>query len=234
MNNLKRHVRDRLRFYRVVYMLWRSRCVTVRQTRSYLGYLLRHKWYVALECWRRRLFWQGLAHDLSKLRPSEFGPYARNFYWPNGLVRDGRRPANPELRLGFDLAWLAHVHRNRHHWEHWMLQAEDGSITVHTMPDAVVTEMVCDWIGAGKAKGFPDTMAWYTENRLRIVLTKTSRARAEALLGGLKPPAPVEGSRQDRRRQLRERAVDERRKTPRWRRDPRGTFRQWLFPSRGR
>ena len=47
---------------------------------KYASYVLRHKLFVGLECFKVGLFWRGLVHDLSKLRPSEWLPYARHFY----------------------------------------------------------------------------------------------------------------------------------------------------------
>ena len=46
---------------------------------SHIRYLMEHKWFVLLECWKRGLIWRGLIHDLSKLRPSEVFGYASYF-----------------------------------------------------------------------------------------------------------------------------------------------------------
>ena len=32
----------------------------------YLWYVIRHKWFVGVECVKRGLWWRGLVHDLSK------------------------------------------------------------------------------------------------------------------------------------------------------------------------
>ena len=47
---------------------------------KYLNYVLRHKWYVMIECFKRGQYWRGIMHDMSKFRPSEFIPYAIYFY----------------------------------------------------------------------------------------------------------------------------------------------------------
>ena len=39
---------------------------------KYLSYVLRHKWFVMLACFKVKLFWQGITHDLSKFLPDEF------------------------------------------------------------------------------------------------------------------------------------------------------------------
>jgi len=49
---------------------------------KYAWYIIRHKWFVFLECGKRGLVWRGITHDLSKLRPSEWAPYADYFYGP--------------------------------------------------------------------------------------------------------------------------------------------------------
>ena len=51
---------------------------------SYLRYILAHKWFVLVECVKMGIIWQGIVHDLSKMTPREFLPYARFFYNPDG------------------------------------------------------------------------------------------------------------------------------------------------------
>ena len=46
---------------------------------QYLKYIFRHKWFVSVECRKAGIAWRGVIHDLSKLRPSEFVPYASYF-----------------------------------------------------------------------------------------------------------------------------------------------------------
>jgi len=55
---------------------------------EYLIYVLRHKWYVFIECCRVGIIWSGLTHDLSKFLPDEFIPYANYFYGNNKKKRD--------------------------------------------------------------------------------------------------------------------------------------------------
>ena len=57
---------------------------------SYLKYVLRHKWYVLIECVRLGIIWQGLWHDWHKFLPSEWFPYARYFHNPDGSPRQIR------------------------------------------------------------------------------------------------------------------------------------------------
>ena len=48
-------------------------------------------------------------------------------------------------------AWMHHKGCNPHHWEYWIDYDENGNIIANKMPYNYVVEMVCDWIGAGKA-----------------------------------------------------------------------------------
>ena len=47
---------------------------------KYAGYVFRHKFYVALACFKQGLYWRGLTHDMSKFLPTEWTPYAEFFY----------------------------------------------------------------------------------------------------------------------------------------------------------
>jgi len=51
----------------------------------YLKYIIRHKWYVGIECFKMGVYWRGITHDLSKFLPSEFIPYAKYFYGDYGI-----------------------------------------------------------------------------------------------------------------------------------------------------
>jgi len=138
----------------------------------YLKYVLRHKWFVFIECARRGLVWRGLVHDMSKLRPSEFFPYANFFY--------GKKPSPS---AAFDFAWLLHQKRNRHHWQWWILPEDNGGEKVMEMPMAERVEMLCDWKGAGRAQGTPNTQKWYLANRGKMRLGPYTRSWIERELG---------------------------------------------------
>ena len=129
----------------------------------YAQYVYRHKLYVLQACIEQShiarqgfaLIWRGITHDMSKLRPGEWFPYAESFYGPYSY-KD--RPAS--LVAAFERAWLAHQHRNPHHYQHWVLRNDDGTVRVLPMSDLNIVEMLCDWRGAGKAialgRGRPD------------------------------------------------------------------------------
>lgn len=100
----------------------------------YLWYVLRHKWHVFVECCKLGIPWRGLVHDLSKFSRAEWGPYVRNFYggpylkasevWKRLPGYSG--PTKEDVERDFNLAWLHHQKRNKHHWQYWILQYDAG------------------------------------------------------------------------------------------------------------
>jgi hypothetical protein len=153
---------------------------------KYLSYVLRHKWFVFLECANRGLIWRGAIHDWSKFLPSEFLPYADYFYGHDS-VNSGRddtgyyKPTDTG-NAAFDFAWLLHQKRNDHHWQWWILPEDDGGIKVLPMSASARIEMVCDWKGAGKAQGKPNTADWYEKNKGKMQLHPETRAWIEGQL----------------------------------------------------
>ena len=146
----------------------------------YLKYLksqLRHKWFVFLECCKLRIPWLGIVHDLSKFTISEWRGYARYFY--------GKK--TPSVEFDFDVAWLHHQHRNKHHWQRWLLTLDsarsDGKMIPMIMPEKYQREMLADWYSAGRAYGNPNTAEWYLENREQIQLHPVTRQWIESQLG---------------------------------------------------
>lgn len=145
---------------------------------KYLKYVLKHKWFVMIECFKHGLFYQGIVHDLSKFLPSEFFPYAEYFY------------GKGNNRKEFEFAWLLHQKRNKHHWEWWILHEEYGAAKIFEMPDKYAKEMLCDWVGAGKAMGkhspkddiYKETREWYKINRDKINLSPDTKLFIESIL----------------------------------------------------
>lgn len=156
---------------------------------AYLKYVLRHKYFVTVECFKVGLYWRGLKHDLSKFTPAEFFPYARFFYAPDGS-KINRRDITGYYKPtdtgdpAYDMAWFHHQKRNDHHWQ-WWLNPEDwrGSKLVPMSEDAT-QEMICDWRGAARAQGVePDPEGWYNTNRDKLQLHRFTRDRIERFLG---------------------------------------------------
>lgn len=171
----------------------------------YLKYVLRHKWFVYQA--GRRLGvgrWQLLTHDWSKFLPSEWAPYARLFYGgPHTPLADisvyekthhweyAERRSKESVKAAFNRAWLLHIHRQPHHWQHWLLQQDDGDLKVLEMPERYVREMVADWRGAGMAQGkryASELREWYVGRAETMRLHERTRARVMALIDELDPP----------------------------------------------
>lgn len=163
---------------------------------KYLKYVIKHKYYVMIECFKNALIWRGITHDLSKFLPSEFIPYANYFYGKKGSdIKKGRnetgyyKPTDTGDK-NFDFAWLLHQKRNRHHWQWWILPTDEEGIKIFEIPEPFLTEMICDWIGAGKAQGkfspktdkFFETRRWYQQNGKKMQLNEITRAIIEKII----------------------------------------------------
>lgn len=128
---------------------------------NYFKYLIRHKWYVMLYCFRFGLYCRGLIHDLDKFLLSSFIPYAE-YAWrlgsgvslPEGLYMESN---NTE----FNAQWLKHRKNSKHHWQYWAYG------TPREMDSNSILEMYCDWMGAMRCngKGYKELKTWYAETR---------------------------------------------------------------------
>lgn len=147
---------------------------------NYLKYVLRHKWFVFQACLELRVpLFIAIFHDWDKFLPDEFLPYAHFFHNPDGTkkqVRDKSGYYKPDDTgdSAFDMAWLAHARRNKHHWQYWVL-ATSGAEKVFKIPEVYLREMLADWRGAGRAQGTPDTVNWYHINRDKMKLHPDTR-----------------------------------------------------------
>jgi hypothetical protein len=153
---------------------------------KYLKYVLRHKWFVFVECAKFGRPFTGLMHDLSKFLPSEFLPYANFFHGKKAKpVRDetGYYKPTDTGDLDFDYAWLLHQKRNKHHWQWWVLPCDEDGEKLIEIPIKYIHEMVADWRGAGKAQGTPDTLKWYIKNKDKMRIHSESRKIIESLIG---------------------------------------------------
>lgn len=153
---------------------------------QYLKYLVRHKRFVYREGRKLRLGrWQLLVHDISKFLPDEWGPYVNYFYRsPEAKQRWASKGRYADTGdAAFDLAWLKHQKRNRHHYQWWILPQDDGTTKLLEMPCRFRKEMLADWRGAGAALGKPDTAAWYRGQKDNMHLAPETRAWVEEQLG---------------------------------------------------
>lgn len=150
-----------------------------------MRYVICHKWFVFLECWKMGIPWLGIVHDWSKFWPSEFIPYARYF---GGEITKGRdetgyyKPCDTG-DLNFERAFFYHTRRNKHHWQSWVLATGSASVKALPIPEKYLREMLADWHGAGKAQGISNAKAWYEAHKDDLVLHLRSRRWLEDKLG---------------------------------------------------
>jgi hypothetical protein len=138
----------------------------VRHHIKYADYLLKHRWYVFVECLKVGLLWRGLIHDWTKFLPGEWKAYAEFFYLEQ----------TPERKAAFSTAWTRHINFHDHHWQAWVSLSDSGKLVAREMPDKARKEMICDWVGAHKATGGHDLAGWYRARETGILLApKTKR-----------------------------------------------------------
>jgi hypothetical protein len=149
---------------------------------KYLRYVLTHKWFVFVACLEYGLVWRGIKHDWHKFLPSEWFPYVNFFFGKNAQRRDktGYYKTSDTDDAPFERAWKLHQKRSDHHWQWWTETQDDGRIVVKPMSWAARAEMLCDWRGAGRAQGKPNTWEWYDANRDKILITDEDRRWIEA------------------------------------------------------
>ena len=148
---------------------------------KYLSYVLRHKWFVFLECYKMGIPWLGLIHDWSKFRPGEWIPYVNYFYGDKSKnIKSGRDETGDRA---FDFAWLLHQKRNKHHWQWWLLPEDEGGEKIFDIPDKYFKEMLADWKGAGRAQGIPDVRAWYCKNKDKMRVSDITRDKLNSIYG---------------------------------------------------
>lgn len=119
-------------------------------------------------------------HDYSKRDLDEYSAYDAYFYGNN---------ISFNVEESFKKAWLSHIHKNPHHWQHWILHnddAEDG-LEILDMPLNYILEMVCDWWsfswGTGNLK---EVFEWYDKHKDYILLSEYTRTITEHILNCIK------------------------------------------------
>ena len=105
----------------------------------------KHRYYVCKNCFKAHQYKRGLLHDLSKYSPVEFFESVK-YYQGTYSPIDACKKEN-----GWSKAWLHHRGRNKHHWEYWIDNINNGYPEAILMPYEYAVEMLCDYIGAGQA-----------------------------------------------------------------------------------
>ena len=103
-----------------------------------------HKHYVFYYCKKAGIPIQGMIHDLSKFSPTEFFESVK-YYQGNRSPIDACKEDK-----GYSNAWMHHKGRNKHHYEYWVDNFDNGGTPIR-MPYKYALELVCDYLGAGKA-----------------------------------------------------------------------------------
>lgn len=120
------------------------------------------------------------AHDASKTETDEYDAYDAYFYGGNRSYK---------VVQDYNRAWLLHLHRNPHHWQHWILindNPKEGEICLD-MPYDYILEMICDWWSFSWSKGnLYEIFDWYEERKQYIKLSKNTRETVERLLTDIK------------------------------------------------
>lgn len=163
-------------------------------SKEYDQYLIKHKANVKkgfdwmkenipeiLDGVKEDIEWQiSFGHDQSKSSPDEYNAYDAYFYGGNrsyGVVQ------------AFRFAWLLHIHRNPHHWQHWILINDDpneGEI-IMDMSYNYVIEMICDWWAFSWEKGnLLEIFNWYDNHKKYMKLSANTRIVVEMILDTMK------------------------------------------------
>lgn len=121
-------------------------------------------------------------HDSSKYSVEEYAAYDAYFYGGN---------RSKAVVDEFNKAWLHHIHKNPHHWQHWVLIEDDPKNGTNyicvEMPKAYAVEMIADWWSFSIGKGEPtEIFNWYAEHKDTMKLHKNTRNYVESILDGIK------------------------------------------------
>ena len=113
---------------------------------KHIARILRHKRWVWYYCKLAGIRWRGFKHDLSKFSPTEFWESVY-YYTP-----DESPIQVAKYEQGYSEAWLHHKGRNKHHYEYWIDDFDDGGKPIK-MPYKDAMEMICDWLAAAHVYG---------------------------------------------------------------------------------
>lgn len=103
-----------------------------------------HKWWVFYYCCKFGMPITGLLHDLSKFSPTEFFESVKYYSGTRSPIDACKED------IGWSRAWMHHKGRNKHHYEYWQDNFDNGGQSL-LMPFKYNLEMLCDYLGAGRA-----------------------------------------------------------------------------------
>ena len=131
---------------------------------KHLKIIRNHRKFVRKACFKAGLYWQGLTHDLSKYSIAEMliCKYYSGKRSPHQNAREG---------LGYSPSWIHHYHTNKHHFQYWWDEDEEGKIIPMKMPFKYVIESFCDMLGASKSYNpddwGPDLLLCYWDQKCK-------------------------------------------------------------------
>lgn len=138
-----------------------------------------HRKWVRHYCKAMGLYWQGFTHDLSKYSPTEFWESVK-YYQGNDSPIDACKKDK-----GYSMAWFHHRGRNKHHYEMWQDNFDNGGEALY-MPKKYLFEMVCDYLGAaraycGKKFSFNKELEWWKKKREKCAMPEGQIAFLDAV-----------------------------------------------------
>jgi len=116
-------------------------------------------------------------HDQSKSNEDEYYAYESYFYGNN---------ISFEIEQAFNKAWLVHIHKNPHHWQHWILVNDDpkDGDTILDIPYNYIIEMICDWWSFSfKSNDLYTIFDWYANHKSIMKLSSNTKSQVEYILG---------------------------------------------------
>ena len=99
----------------------------------------------------------------------------------------------PEVESAFNKAWLAHIHANPHHWQHWLLQHDDEGLEALEIPYVFIIEMIMDWWSfSWKSDKLDEIFDWYNKHKSGIIFNSKTREVVESILDKIKEKLDAE------------------------------------------
>lgn len=142
----------------------------LKKALKHIKLVSKHKWIVFKLCCKVGIPWRGFMHDWSKFSPTEFGESIKYYTGTHSPISDARK------EKGYSNAWVHHVAKNKHHYQHWIDWNAKGPLPV-IIPYKYVAEMICDKIAAGiiyEGKNWTQSepIEYYTKERETAIIHK--------------------------------------------------------------
>lgn len=155
----------------------------IKNAWRHLRKIQKHRRYVRHYCFLAGIPWRGLTHDLSKYSPTEFCESVKFYIGIGSPIVEAKRIQ------GISYAWLHHKGRNKHHYEYWMDNFDNGGFA-RLMPKKDFTEMVCDFIGAAKAYSndkftFAAERKWWENKRKICAMNEKNKIMLDIIFSDL-------------------------------------------------